>query len=375
MSQNVTATIENEVMLAKNGNLTSFSKLVALTQNLTTSIALSIVKDTDASEDVAQQVYIKIWQQLPSLKKDQSFLPWLRQITRYTAINFLRDSKAGKRLDVEQNEIILESLESDSEEFHSSLTKEQTNERLQELIEALPNENRELVLLYYREEESTQHVAQLLELSEANVRKKLSRTRKLLKEQWLKKYGKIVLSTAPGLGFTTLITNLVTNTSPVVAATISSSVVASKTSLWNKFWVFLGGAAIGALAGIIAVLISTKMLINSIEDKSYIDDLKQNRNRMVGWIIFCMILLTLSYQFTSGWIAPFISYLLFAIGLIRLVEISQLLAAKAGIKKDGVFCLHPHKHPWKTRLVNWLGPLTGGIGLFIGLYESGRLIG
>jgi len=39
-------------------------------------------------------------QQLASLQNSASYLPWLRQMTRYKALNFLRDNKVNKKLDV-----------------------------------------------------------------------------------------------------------------------------------------------------------------------------------------------------------------------------------------------------------------------------------
>ena len=67
------------------------------------------------------------------------------------------------------------------------------------LIDGLPEDSREIVLLYYREEQSSQQVAELLGLSDANVRKKLSRVRELLKDQLLSRYGNLLLSTAPAM--------------------------------------------------------------------------------------------------------------------------------------------------------------------------------
>lgn len=373
MSQALFSTLEHKVAVARQGDQQAFAQLIEATQNLTTTVALSIVKDVDASEDVAQQVYIKVWQQLPSLKQETSFLPWLRQMTRYTAINYLRDNKVGQRMESDQAERILEGLSVDADALDGQLNKAQMSQLLAGFIDDLPDENRELVLLYYREEESTRQVAGLLELSEANVRQKLSRSRQLIKTKWLAKYGKLALTTSPGLGFTALMMNLVSTSTPVAAATLTASASAGKTGFWGKWLALLGGAVIGGATAILAVLLSTEFVTRQIQDKSYVPHIKRNRNRMIAWIALCSVLLFVSYEFTAGWWAPVLSYCLFAIGLVRLVELSQLLTMQAGIKKPGRFCLDGSSNRWWVRLMNWSGPLAGGIGLVMGLIGSGKL--
>jgi RNA polymerase sigma factor (sigma-70 family) len=366
--------LAEQVEFAQKGNQKAFSELVKATQNATTAIALSIVKDIDASEDVAQQAYIKVWQQLPTLKNNQSFLPWLRQITRYTAFNYIRDNKTQERVSGDQSDAIIDALESDLVEGEQSLGQAQLKLELANFVEALPDESRELILLYYREEQSTQQVASLLELSEVNVRQKLSRARKQLKAEWLAKHGKLVLSTAPGLGFTVLIANLVSATSPVAAATVSASVSASQTGLLGKFAALLGGAMAGAGIAILAVFFSTKLLLANITNTTFRPKILRIRNGMFAWILVFGFLLTLSYELTDGWWAPLVCYVLFSIGLVRLVETMQLLSAHAGLKKQGKWCIAPSDNTWRRKLLNWAGPILGGIGLISGLMGSGRLV-
>ncbi|MEJ2417221.1 MAG: RNA polymerase sigma factor [Exilibacterium sp.] len=92
--------LTNDVIAAQQGDSDALSRLIEKTRNTVASIALAIVKDIDSSEEVAQQVFIAVWQQLSTLKSNNSFLPWIRQTTRYKAYNFLRDNKVSKKLAV-----------------------------------------------------------------------------------------------------------------------------------------------------------------------------------------------------------------------------------------------------------------------------------
>jgi len=73
---------------------------------------------------------------------------------------------------------------------------------LSEAIDQLPDDAREVVILYYREGQSVAQVAALLGLSEAATKKRLSRTRETLRETVLEKVGDLLGRTAPVAAFT-----------------------------------------------------------------------------------------------------------------------------------------------------------------------------
>jgi hypothetical protein len=241
---------------------------------------------------------------------------------------------------------------------------------LRRLISLEPNSPNNLI----QKCKSTQQVANLLELSEVNVRQKLSRARKQLKAEWLAAHGKLILSTAPGIGFTVLITNLISATTPVAAATVGASVSATHTGSIGKFVALLGGAMAGAGIAFLAVFFSTKLLIANITDTTFRPKILRIRNGMLAWILVFGFLFTLSYELTDGWWAPSLCYVLFSIGLVRLVETMQLLSVHAGLKKQGKWCIEPNDNAWRRKLLNSAGPVLGGFGLVSGLISSGRLV-
>ena len=64
-----------DVLAATAGDRSAFERLIASCRHTVTGIALAIVKDLDASEEVAQEVFIYIWQQLGTLREPASFYP------------------------------------------------------------------------------------------------------------------------------------------------------------------------------------------------------------------------------------------------------------------------------------------------------------
>ncbi|WP_333607908.1 RNA polymerase sigma factor [Arsukibacterium sp.] len=377
-----------DVTAAQQGDIHAFSRLVSRCQRSVSSIALAIVKDIDASQDISQQVFIHSWQQLHTLQNPASYLPWLRQITRYRAYNYLRDNKVRSKVGGEQAEAILAEFASDTE-LSDDLAQTQQNQIMADFISQLPADSREIVLLFYREEQNSQLVAELLGLSESNVRKKLQRVRELLKEQLLAKYGKLILSTAPGLGFTTAICSALTLASPPVAAASASAFAANSTGIAKFGWLF-GGAMLGALGGVLGVVWGMKQPLKRAESNKERQQLLKYRNISIGWVLLSGLLLALSYQFTAGSVAPVLSFSLFLAGLGYLQygvwkTIKPRLLAKMQQDASAQYASEQHasaqhdsaeKTYKRQRLWCWIGIIGGSLagysGLIIGLVRSGR---
>ena len=289
-----------DVIAATAGDHSAFERLITQCRQTVTGIALAIVKDLDASEEVAQEVFIYIWQQLATLREPASFLPWVRQMTRHRSYNYLRDNKVKQKVLGEEAESLLENFADPAASMQDLLEREQQQIIMQDFISQLPEDSREIVLLYYREEQSSQHVADLLGLSDANVRKKLSRVREQLKDSLLARYGQLVLSTAPGLGFSTVVAAALTSVAPPVAAATSVSIAAQQSGWLAKIAVLLGGAMIGALAAVAGVVLGMRAVLNKTDNENEKTALKALRNKTILWVLLSGLLLTAAYELTSG---------------------------------------------------------------------------
>lgn len=380
-SNSIDIALSQDVLLAQKGSIEAYERLIAKCQNVVTSIALAIVKDVDDSEEVAQQVFISVWQNLKKLKSSTSFLPWVRQSTRYTAFNFLRDNKSSSKVDSDAADTILAHLSDPQVNHDEQLVLENRDAVLHAFIDKLESEEREIVLLYYREEQSSQQVADLLNLSSANVRKKLSRVRESLKIDLLKSVGSCIYSTAPAIGFSAFVASLVVPAAPAAAASIVASTASASgkasSSLVVKFAAIIGGAMIGAFIAVLAVVWSSNMAIKRMPDVNDKVLLKQYRNETVAWVLLWGVLIALAYSFTAGWIGPVLTYLGFSLGLIALMYRSMALIHSKSVNK----CARTGKVKPASKALKyfsyvclWLGPSVGFIGMLIGLINRGRLV-
>src|SRR5262245_50560506 len=114
--------IEGDVLAAQRGDQLAFTRLVDATCTLVSSIALAIVRDTDVSRDVAQDVFLAAWRDIGKLREPTSFLPWLRQVTRHRAYHVLRGLRRGRRRTAEQStDAILEAVVDPRPDVHQDL--------------------------------------------------------------------------------------------------------------------------------------------------------------------------------------------------------------------------------------------------------------
>lgn len=155
------------------GNKQAFALLVTRYERSVRAAAASIVKSTHAADDIAQDAFVRAWQQLPTLRNPKVFGPWLIRITRRCAIDSLRRQQSLSYSDS------LDQMA--AHERNSQLDAK--HQHLLETVAKLPEAERQAVLLRYFGPHSVQDVADMLGRSVGTVTKQLSRAHKRLKRR------------------------------------------------------------------------------------------------------------------------------------------------------------------------------------------------
>ena len=81
------------------GDKEAFALLVARYERSVRAASISIVKSTHVADDIAQDAFVRAWEQLPTLRNPRAFGPWLMKITRRCAIDWLRKQQSLKYSD------------------------------------------------------------------------------------------------------------------------------------------------------------------------------------------------------------------------------------------------------------------------------------
>ena len=142
------------------------------------SIARRIVHDPSLAEEVAQDVFFELYDQLPSLASQEHVVHWLRRVTVHRSID-----QARRRLRRPQDHAAVSFAEPGVAE--PAAVSQQTDpwlaERLRQMIEALPIVPRTVIVLRYQEGLGPEEIAAVLEMPVATVKSHLQRALKVLR--------------------------------------------------------------------------------------------------------------------------------------------------------------------------------------------------
>lgn len=373
--------LQRELPAAARGDHSAYGRIVLACQNTVTAIALAITRDVAASEDIAQEAFLKAWQQLNRLKNSTSFLPWLRQITRNLARDHLRANRF-RPLSGESADLAIEMAADPSLTPSERLLQTEEEAVAADIISALPEESRETLLLYYREGQSSQQVALLLGLSDAAVRKRLSRARGNVREEMLKRFGEFARNSAPSAAFAAVIASALSVASPPAAAASIlgiSATVGAKT-IGKILLGSMGGVALGLGAAFAGMYLGLRRNLRGAIDAEERRALVRSAGfNGLATIIF-MIGVVLAARYSTSWIPlTALAAAFFAAVLWQSMVVEPRIKARRHAleaSRDPVRAARCRK---RERILGWLGCILGfGIGaagLIAGMISSGRMPG
>lgn len=259
IAQPIDQLIQRELPAAQRGDRDAYGRIVVACQNTVTAVALAITRDVQTSEDIAQDAFISAWEHLKRLQNPSSFLPWLRQITRNLARDHLR-ARRHQPLDGKTADIAIELAADSTPNPMQQLVADELERTTADLISTLPEDTREVLLLFYREGQSSQQVAMLLGLSDAAVRKRRARARQSLHNDLLARFGEFAQSSAPGVAFTSVVATALAMASPPAAATgiFGVSAAAGAKAIGKITLGSLGSLTVGVIGGLAGVWLGVR---------------------------------------------------------------------------------------------------------------------
>jgi len=149
------------------GNQKAFEILLNRHRNkIYTSIYL-FVKDPDLAEDIFQDVFIKIIDTLRKGKYNHEgkFLQWAMRISYNMCVDHFRRSKRRTKVSATETFDIFDVLETQEENMETQIIKSQLHKRVRELVDQLPEEQREVVILRHYADMSFKEISQLTRVS------------------------------------------------------------------------------------------------------------------------------------------------------------------------------------------------------------------
>lgn len=144
-----------------------------------TRLAFTYTKQQQLAEDIAQEVFIKCYENLDGFRNKSTYKTWIYRIT----VNLCKDKLRSWSL----KNIVISDFFSKSRHTYDTPETELMNieskRQLSEQVMSLPIKYREVIILYYYEELSYNQIVELLQIRLQTVKSRLHRARILLKKQ------------------------------------------------------------------------------------------------------------------------------------------------------------------------------------------------
>ncbi|GAB3795058.1 RNA polymerase sigma factor [Spirosoma humi] len=165
----------------KHGDSASYAFLVDRYKHMAFTIALRVMRNAEDAEDAAQEGFVKAYQQLHRFEGKSKFSTWLYTIVYRVAITKLEQQRVATVPIREEIAEVYEPQYQSPQLEHLQASEQQAY--IKEAIGRLPATEGLVITLYYLDEKSIREIEEITGLSEANIKVKLFRARKVLEEQ------------------------------------------------------------------------------------------------------------------------------------------------------------------------------------------------
>jgi RNA polymerase sigma-70 factor, ECF subfamily len=177
------------MQLVAEGDTSAFEKLIERHQALVAGTVARMLGSNSDVEDIAQQVFIRVWKSARRYVPRAKFTTWLLKITRNLVFNELRRAKRHAHIPLQSEpgteEVPLKDERNPAPD--ASLLETELQRAIEEAIMQLPESQRMALVLRRYEQLSYEQIAEVLDLSVPAVKSVLFRARTELRTR-LSKY-------------------------------------------------------------------------------------------------------------------------------------------------------------------------------------------
>lgn len=173
--------MDEDIKLVKavlNGNVDSFNIIVNKYEMTILRFIYNMLRDREASEDIAQEVFITVYNKLYMYNSSYKFSNWILQIARNKCIDYIRKYKRVYESNLE------DAAELTSKEISPEQCAEfnETKQRVLSFINGLNEVDKQLIILRYTQELTFYDIGEILNMSESAVKRRYYKLRDRFRE-------------------------------------------------------------------------------------------------------------------------------------------------------------------------------------------------
>jgi RNA polymerase sigma-70 factor (ECF subfamily) len=169
---------QRAVALVKDGNNAAFDYLVQKYMKRVVSIAWGVIRNPHDAEDLAQEAFVKAFENIGRFRSGEPFGPWVYRIVTNLSLDVLKHRNRFRHEEVSPAERAERRDDTDLRASSGEIAA-----RIDVALESLPEMQRIVARLYLVEQFGHAEIAGMTNLSEGTVRSHLSLARKKLKQQ------------------------------------------------------------------------------------------------------------------------------------------------------------------------------------------------
>lgn len=248
------------VRAAAGGDSQAFGEIVSRYQSLVCAIAYSGTGDLALSEELAQETFVSAWKALSGLREPGRLKAWLAGIARNLV-------KAARRTRARTRTQPLEEATATAPSPLQQVLAEEQQALVWRALETIPETYREPLVLFYREEQSVERVAEALDLGVGAVKQRLSRGRAMLRDQVAALVESALTRTRPGRAFTLAVLAVLPAAAPQAAAAGAAVAAEGSAAAKGAAATGLAGAVLGPLLGLAGAYLGAKASIENTRSR------------------------------------------------------------------------------------------------------------
>lgn len=174
----------------KSGDSAAFATIVEEYKKLVAHIVFRMVSNSQAREDLCQDVFVKVYQNLKTFQFQSKLSTWIATITYNRCLNYLQKKKVPLLDDKLPANKSMDDFSMDSKLQDIELIENDMSKRIHNAIDRLPLKYRTVLTLYHLDQMNYNEIGEIMNLPQGTVKSYLFRGRKHLKQVLSVRYTK-----------------------------------------------------------------------------------------------------------------------------------------------------------------------------------------
>ena len=173
------------------GHKKSFEELINRYQKLVVSIVMRFTNNQYDREEVSQEIFIKVYQNLSHFRFQSKLSTWIGKVAYNHCLNYVKKNSKYAETDLIEEAEEFKDLDRSYQKldlFENEIEKKEIHSLVIEQLNQLPKLYQTILNLFHMQEMSYAEISEILSLPEGTVKSYLFRSRKLLKEKLLSSY-------------------------------------------------------------------------------------------------------------------------------------------------------------------------------------------